>query len=61
MYFVGGVTFAEIAALRFLNQQKNAKVRYIIATTSVINGNRCMDEMRTGLENALDPVSLIKK
>ena len=61
VYFVGGVTFAEVAAIRFLNRMRNSKVRYVIATTQIINGNKCVKQMRTGLENNLDPISLIKK
>ena len=37
--FVGGCTFAEISALRFLSQQEDAQEEYSIATTAVINGN----------------------
>ena len=33
VYFIGGITFAEVAALRFLNEQKDAKFNLIIATT----------------------------
>ena len=33
LYFLGGVTFAEIGAIRFMNQQPNAKFRFVIATT----------------------------
>ena len=37
--FVGGCTFAEISALRFLSQQEDAQEEYSIATTAIINGN----------------------
>ena len=33
VYFVGGVTFSEIAALRFLNKKPDSKVTFLIATT----------------------------
>ena len=33
VYFIGGVTFAEVAAIRFLNEEKDAKIKLIIATT----------------------------
>jgi hypothetical protein len=36
VFFVGGVTYAEISALRFLAKQKGIQI--LIATTSVING-----------------------
>ena len=49
VYFLGGVTFAEIAAIRYLNQSDKFrdKVRFVIATTSIINGNKCIHQMRT--------------
>ena len=33
VYFLGGVTFAEIGALRFLNQEGKLNVKFIVATT----------------------------
>lgn len=38
IYFIGGVTYAEITALRFLAKQRNIEIA--IATTSIINGNK---------------------
>jgi len=40
VYFIGGVTYTEIAALRLLSKQKGCKI--IIATTSIINGERLL-------------------
>ncbi|GKD09143.1 vacuolar protein sorting-associated protein 33, partial [Tanacetum coccineum] len=37
--FVGGVTFAEISALRFLSSQEGMAYDIIIGTTNIINGN----------------------
>uniref|UniRef100_A0A453K2F5 Uncharacterized protein n=1 Tax=Aegilops tauschii subsp. strangulata TaxID=200361 RepID=A0A453K2F5_AEGTS len=37
--FVGGVTFAEIAALRFLGAQEGMGYDFVVATTKVITGN----------------------
>lgn len=39
LYFVGGVTFAEIGAIRFLNEMKGHNMKFYIATTQIINGN----------------------
>ncbi|XP_018334360.1 vacuolar protein sorting-associated protein 33A [Agrilus planipennis] len=39
VFFVGGCTFAEISALRFLSQQEDSNVEFVIATTKLINGN----------------------
>lgn len=41
--FVGGITFAEIAALRFIAQQEEARRNIVICATSIISGNRMMD------------------
>ena len=60
IYFLGGVTFAEIAAIRYLNtcEKFRDKVRFVIATTSVINGNKCVEQMRTTQVNNLDLLAL---
>ncbi|PHH75755.1 hypothetical protein CDD82_4301 [Ophiocordyceps australis] len=41
--FVGGVTFTEIAALRFIARQEQGRRNIVICTTSMISGNRMMD------------------
>lgn len=38
VFFLGGVTYAEIAALRFLSQMEDGGTEYIIAATKLING-----------------------
>jgi hypothetical protein len=43
LYFLGGVTFAEIGAIRFLNAQPDSNVKFYIATTQLINGNRAVN------------------
>jgi hypothetical protein len=45
VFFLGGVTFAEIAALRFVSQQIGEATgrRLVIGTTSIITGDRAMD------------------
>ncbi|KAL2064773.1 hypothetical protein VTL71DRAFT_3912 [Oculimacula yallundae] len=47
--FLGGITFTEIAALRFIAKKEEARKQIIICTTSIINGNRIMD---TAIEKA---------
>ncbi|KAL7273187.1 Vacuolar protein-sorting-associated protein 33 [Rhizina undulata] len=42
VFFVGGVTFTEIAALRFIGKQEEGRRQIVIATTSIINGNKIM-------------------
>ncbi|KEH43488.1 vacuolar protein-sorting-associated protein 33 homolog isoform X1 [Medicago truncatula] len=41
--FVGGVTFAEISALRFLSAQENMAYDLIIATTKIVNGQTLVE------------------
>ncbi|KFH47998.1 Vacuolar protein sorting-associated protein 33A-like protein [Hapsidospora chrysogenum ATCC 11550] len=41
--FVGGITFTEIAALRFMAKQEEGRRNIVICTTSIISGNRMMD------------------
>uniref|UniRef100_A0A1B0CP49 Putative vacuolar sorting protein vps33/slp1 sec1 family n=1 Tax=Lutzomyia longipalpis TaxID=7200 RepID=A0A1B0CP49_LUTLO len=43
VFFLGGCTFAEVAALRFLAQQEENNVEFIIATTKLINKNTFLD------------------
>lgn len=43
VFFLGGITFTEIAALRFIAKQEEARRQIVICTTSIISGNRMMD------------------
>ncbi|XP_070504196.1 vacuolar protein sorting-associated protein 33A [Chironomus tepperi] len=45
VFFVGGCTFAEISALRFLSQQDENNVEFIIMTTKVINKNNFLENV----------------
>lgn len=40
VYFIGGVTYSEIAALRCLGKKKGFK--FLFATTAIINGKRML-------------------
>lgn len=45
VYFLGGVTFAEIGAIRWLNEQfviQGRDLKIIIATTQIITGGRAV-------------------
>ncbi|KAG0484393.1 hypothetical protein HPP92_008472 [Vanilla planifolia] len=44
---VGGITFAEIAALRFLSSQDGLGYDFIIATTKMVNGNTLLEALLT--------------
>jgi len=43
--FVGGVTLAELAALRFLSLLDNSQREFVVLTTSVINGNTLLESL----------------
>ncbi|KAI9851751.1 MAG: hypothetical protein M1838_002828 [Thelocarpon superellum] len=43
VFFLGGITYTEIAALRFIAKKEGGRRQIIICTTSVINGNSMMD------------------
>ncbi|XP_046670558.1 vacuolar protein sorting-associated protein 33A isoform X1 [Homalodisca vitripennis] len=45
VFFLGGCTFAEISALRFLSQQPDSNVEFLIATTKLINGNSFIESL----------------
>ena len=44
VYFIGGITYAEMAAIRFL-QNLYPKYKFIIATTSIINGESALHQL----------------
>ena len=41
--FLGGVTFAVIAALRFIGRRPDVNCAFVIATTKLINGSTLLD------------------
>ena len=43
VFFVGGVTYAEIAAIRMLEARPNNTWRYIVAATHIANGKQICD------------------
>ncbi|XP_026473937.1 vacuolar protein sorting-associated protein 33A-like isoform X2 [Ctenocephalides felis] len=45
VFFLGGCTYAEISALRFLSQQEENNVEFVIATTKIINGNNLIESL----------------
>lgn len=42
VYFLGGVTFAEISGIRKLNTICSGHYKFVIATTSIISSEKCM-------------------
>ncbi|EZF32399.1 hypothetical protein H109_01830 [Trichophyton interdigitale MR816] len=47
VFFLGGITFTEIAALRFIAQHEAGRRNIIICTTAILNGDRII---RAGME-----------
>lgn len=45
VFFLGGCTFAEISALRFLSRQEDNNVEFVIATTKLINKNTFLENL----------------
>ncbi|KAK2855707.1 hypothetical protein FQN49_004924 [Arthroderma sp. PD_2] len=43
VFFLGGITFTEIAALRFIAQQESGHRNIVICTTAIMNGDRMID------------------
>jgi len=43
--FIGGVTFAEISALRFLSAQEGMTYDLIVGTTKIINGSTMLETL----------------
>ncbi|CAI6007236.1 unnamed protein product [Closterium sp. NIES-65] len=43
--FLGGVTFAEVAALRFLSMQDSAITSFLIITTNIVSGNSLLQPL----------------
>ena len=44
IYFIGGITYGEIAAVKFL-EVLYPKYKFIIATTSIINGETAVEQL----------------
>jgi len=51
VYFIGGVTYAEIAALRFLGLMEDCRKKFVIATTKIITGDTILDSVSEKTEN----------
>jgi hypothetical protein len=45
VFFLGGCTFTEVSAIRFLAQQDEGVRDYLVATTQMINGNTLLESI----------------
>jgi len=52
VYFVGGCTFTEISALRYLGQKMEG-YDFIVATTKLLNGTTFLDSMKEKLSTSI--------
>ncbi|KAI9565724.1 Vacuolar protein sorting-associated protein 33A [Daphnia sinensis] len=53
VFFLGGCTYAEISALRFLSKRDDAPTDYLIATTNITNGENFLNCLSETLNNSL--------
>lgn len=59
VYYIGGITYGEIAAIRYLNKIFTDR-KFIIATTQIINGDTCIEMLRGQINNRLNHSSLLQ-
>ena len=53
VYYVGGVTFLEVAALRFLSRQREFPFEIVIATTRIMSADGFMKALIPAVESTL--------
>jgi len=53
VFFIGGCTYAELAAVRWLGRHENPPREYIVATTHLCNGDDIVQSLVASLENNL--------
>jgi len=49
VFFIGGLTFTELAALRWVSQQEGQYRDIVVATTKLINGNTLLASVMENL------------
>lgn len=53
VFFIGGVTFGEVAALRFIDRMEEGQREYIVASTKLMNGDSLLESVVERIPNAL--------
>jgi len=53
VYFIGGVTFSEISAIRHLSEKESLARDFIVATTQLCNGDTMLAEVVEKIVNNL--------
>ncbi|UZO02315.1 uncharacterized protein OCT59_020798 [Rhizophagus irregularis] len=51
IFFLGGCTYTEISAIRFMAQQDEGQREYVIATTQIVNGNSLLSSVMQKMDN----------
>lgn len=54
VFFIGGCTYAEIAALRWLGRNGTPRREYIVATTHICTGDTLMESLVDTCDNQLE-------
>ncbi len=57
LVFIGGITYGELAAIRYLNKKNNNK-KFIVITTGIINSKKIFDYLKKGEYNLENQNSL---
>jgi hypothetical protein len=50
--FIGGITYAELAAIRWLNKN-NKEIKFFILTTHIVSGRKIIDSLKLNFENKM--------
>lgn len=50
LVFIGGITYAEIAAIRYLNKTQK-EYKYFILTTHITSGKKIIDNLKLNVDN----------
>ncbi|CAN0313463.1 unnamed protein product [Phaeothamnion confervicola] len=53
VYMIGGLTFLEVAALRFLSRHKDCEFGIVMATTKILNGSSFIAGLMPDFQNNL--------
>ncbi len=56
VFYIGGVSYMEVAALRLLNSRKDFPFHIVVATTCILNGVQIIKQCAPPLENKLQLV-----
>lgn len=58
LFFAGGITFGEVAAIRYLNNLVGAPRQFIIATTHIVNSKQFLSSVSENIQNEIERSSI---